>query len=206
MGTGFAMAIGEAATYLRGAESVADDLELGARLALDGVRVAHAPDARTLDEKPVRIGTAAAQRKRWMQGRFAVAEKYVPALLSRAAARGLTLPERARTLDVAFQLVAPSLLFTGVGLAGLGTAGALLRLVAPRTALGMVGAWPLFALGAAALFYVAPIPGIARFRPPAVVWLAYAVQPLYLALSVPLALRGWLGRRGRTWDRTTKGT
>jgi len=219
MGTGFVMGGAEAALYLAGAESLTDDLELGARLALAGIPVAYEASARTLDEKPTRLDTAVSQRHRWMQGRFAVAERYVPRLLGHALGRGArddlpdgalspgapSLAERLRALDVAFQLVAPSLLFTGVALAGVGGAGALLRLVAPRTALSLLAPWPAFALAAAALFYAAPIPGIARFRPPAKVWLCYAAQPLYLALSAPLALRGWLGRRSSTWARTEKG-
>jgi hypothetical protein len=211
MGTGFAMAKEEAAEYLRGAGSLTDDLELGARLALAGIPVAYEPEARTLDEKPVRMDTAVSQRHRWMQGRFAVAERYVPPLVARAlgpsASDGppASIAERLRALDVAFQLVAPSLLFTGVALAGVGGAGAVLRLIAPRAALRLAGAWPLGALAAGALFYTLPALGIARFRPPARVWLHYAVQPLYLALSAPLALRGWLERRSGVWRRTEKG-
>lgn len=206
MGTGFAMTASDAMRFLTNAESLTDDLELGARLALDGVRVAYEPNARVLDEKPALLGYAVAQRHRWMQGRWAVAGQYLPRLLGHALGGDKPLAVRLRALDVALQLVLPSLSFTAVATLMVAAAGSLLGNVLPpafaRTAFA-VPPRALFVVGL--VLYAVPALGIARFRPPARVWLYYTLQPVYLALSLPLALTGFFTRRSRAWKRTPKG-
>ena len=114
MGTGFALGTTEARQFLTDAESLTDDVELGARLALSGIRVAYEPKAKVLDEKPAELGTAVAQRHRWMQGRWAVAGRYLPRLLGHALGGDAGLGARVRAMDVAIQLALPSLSFTAV--------------------------------------------------------------------------------------------
>jgi hypothetical protein len=60
-------------------------------------------------------------------------------------------------------------------------------------------------LAATATYYLVPALGIARHRPGMAVWLCYLVQPLYLALSLPLAVSGFATRHGARWVRTPKG-
>ncbi|HEX4340979.1 MAG TPA: glycosyltransferase family 2 protein [Polyangiaceae bacterium] len=199
MGTGFVMSMELARRVLTTGGGLTDDLDLAARLAPLGVRVAYEARARTVDEKPTRLGTAVAQRHRWMQGRWAVASQHVPALVREAlsGSRG----RRWTLLDVAFQLLAPSLLFTAVATALLavtaiavdGFAG----LAAPRGV--------LLSLAFAGVYYAVPAAGIARHRPGAAVWLCYLFQPFYLVLSLPLAVTGFVTRRDRRWVRTPKG-
>jgi cellulose synthase/poly-beta-1,6-N-acetylglucosamine synthase-like glycosyltransferase len=200
MGTGFAIDMELARTLLTTGGGLTDDLELGARLAMLGIRVAYEAKARTVDEKPVRLGTAVAQRKRWMQGRWAVASEHGPSLL-RAALREPDARAALRLLDVAIQLVAPSLLFTGV-------------FTALLSALSLGIAWVSglggepFATGSlvfAAAYYAVPAVAIARHRPGRKVWLCYFSQAFYLVLSLPLAVSGFVTRRERSWVRTPKG-
>jgi cellulose synthase/poly-beta-1,6-N-acetylglucosamine synthase-like glycosyltransferase len=200
MGTGFAMDMELARRILTTGGGLTDDLDLAARLAPLGIRVAYEPGARTVDEKPTRLGTAVAQRHRWMQGRWTVASSHVPRLV-RAALAERGLMARWTLFDVAFQLLAPSLLFTAVATALLGLAALSVAWLAGR------GAVPLatFSLVAAAVYYVVPAVGIARHRPGISVWLCYFFQPFYLALSLPLAVTGFLTRRERRWVRTPKG-
>ncbi|HEX7669784.1 MAG TPA: glycosyltransferase family 2 protein [Polyangiaceae bacterium] len=207
MGTGFAMRTKDAIRFLTNAESLTDDLELGARLALDGVRVAYEPSAHVLDEKPAELGSAVAQRHRWMQGRWAVAGRYLPRLIGHALGGEGPLAVRVRALDVALQLVLPSLSFIAVAILSIAVAGAVFGKFLPpafaRTAFAFLSAGSLFVVGLA--LYVVPAVGIARFRPPTRVWLYYALQPLYLLLSAPLAMSGFFTRRSRAWKRTPKG-
>jgi len=200
MGTGFAIDMELARSLLTTGGGLTDDLELAARLAKLGVRVAYEPGARTVDEKPTELGTAVAQRQRWMQGRWAVALQHGPALL-RAAVAERDARAAVRILDVALQLVAPSLLFTAVTTALF--AGSALA-VASAARLGEV---PLatWSLVAAAVYYAVPAVAIARHRPGPRVWLCYFSQAFYLVLSLPLAVTGFLTRRERRWIRTPKG-
>jgi cellulose synthase/poly-beta-1,6-N-acetylglucosamine synthase-like glycosyltransferase len=207
MGTGFALRMDDALHYLGDAESLTDDLELGARLALDGVRVAYERSARTIDEKPALLSTAVAQRHRWMQGRWAVAERYLPKLLAKSlSGGGGSLGARFRVADVAFQLVAPSLLFTAVATLMVAVVAVLLGAVLPpafsRAAFVVP---PSLSLAVGGIAYVVPALGILRMNPPAGVWPYYLLQSVYLALSAPLAVTGWLRRGSRVWKRTPKG-
>jgi cellulose synthase/poly-beta-1,6-N-acetylglucosamine synthase-like glycosyltransferase len=201
MGTGFAIRLEEARLLLLTGGALTDDLDLAARLTVRGIRVAYEARARTVDEKPTELRTAVAQRHRWMQGRWAVAGRHVPELLRIAFGPGRSAPgARLRSFDVAVQLVAPSLLFIAVAIALL--AGSALVLAS----LAQVGA-PLasWSLAVAAVYYVVPAACIARHRPSPRVWLCYLLQPAYLAWSLPLAVSGFVMRRGERWIRTPKG-
>jgi cellulose synthase/poly-beta-1,6-N-acetylglucosamine synthase-like glycosyltransferase len=202
MGTGFAIDAELARTLLTTGGGLTDDLELAARLSLLGVRVAYEASARTVDEKPVRLGTAVTQRRRWMQGRWAVASQHGPSLL-RAALQEPDPRAALRMLDVAIQLVAPSLLFTGV------FTGLLAALSLGIARVSGIGSEP-FATGsliAAAVYYAVPAVAIARHATGRGrrVWLCYFSQAFYLLLSLPLAVSGFLTRRSRRWVRTPKG-
>lgn len=202
MGTGFVMRLEEARDLLERAQTLTDDLETGARIALSGLRVAFEPGAVTFDEKPHAIEIAAAQRKRWMQGRWHVAEEYVPKLLFQSVKAGVPIATRLRTLDLAVQLLSPSLLFIGVATC----VAAAILMVVERESL-RIGASPFayLSFGVGAAYYILPAPFIARHRPPVSAWACYLVQPGYLALSAPLAVRGFFSRKRKGWFRTPKG-
>jgi hypothetical protein len=197
MGTGWAAEIELCRRELAAVDSVTDDLELVARLALLGVRVAYEPEARVHDEKPHTLGQALRQRERWMRGRWSVVEEYAPRLV--AAALGLDrergAAERARAFDACVQLAAPSVLFTGAALGAV--AGAELLLLRR--------ARPLLSLVLSALTFAAPLPRLVAQGVPRAVLLLYPVQPLYLLLSVPLSAAGFLRRGAATWQRTQHG-
>lgn len=202
MGTGFAATSELFIRDLAPAGSLTDDLEAGARLALDGVRVAYEPAACTLDEKPTSLETAVGQRQRWMQGRWATAERWLPHLVKEALVPSApaSLAQRLRMLDVAVQLVSPSLLFTATSLGALSVAELALR--------GITGTGSTRAarrgLALAVLYFLVPVPGIARQRPGVRVWRAYAMQPAYLIWSLPIAIKGWVSRRETSWARTER--
>ena len=202
MGTGFAISLDEARRLLTTGGALTDDLDLAARLAARGIRVAYEARARTVDEKPTGLRAAVAQRHRWMQGRWAVAGRHVPELLRVAfGPRKNGFGARFRSFDVAVQLVAPSLLFTAVAIALL--AGTALS-HAPHARFGApLASW---SLAVAAVYYLVPAAGIARHRPSVRVWLCYLLQPGYLAWSLPLAVSGFVMRRGERWIRTPKGS
>lgn len=211
MGTAWAATVDVCKTVLHGAESLTDDLEFGAKLAIEGTRVAFEPRAFAVDEKPTRIGDAYAQRQRWMQGRWQVVSAYLGALLRRAmgsapSGKPSSLGVRFRALDIAAQLVTPSLLFTAVALAVVSGVRLGLEGWMPASVRSVTAAVPAAeSLIAAAVYYAIPVGPIAAYSRGVRVWLFYAVQPLYLVLSIPLAVTGFLLRRGTVWRRTQHG-
>jgi cellulose synthase/poly-beta-1,6-N-acetylglucosamine synthase-like glycosyltransferase len=208
MGTGWAAEIELCRSELAEVESVTDDLELVARLALRGVRVAYEPLARVRDEKPRDLAQAVKQRERWMRGRWAVVERYVPQLLRVALQGGpdRSMAVRLRAFDACIQLATPSLLFTSVALGTIAGAELVFLRSLPR-ATRMLGAAvsPRLSLVLSALAFAAPAPRLFDYRVPKAVWAIYPLQPFYLLLSVPLSVMGFLRRRGRTWRRTEHG-
>jgi len=84
--------------------SVAEDVEYGIHLGLEGVRVAYVGEAQVVGEMPTKSDASRAQRERWEGGRRALARQYIPALLRRAVAR-----RDAVMLDLALDLLVPPL-------------------------------------------------------------------------------------------------
>jgi cellulose synthase/poly-beta-1,6-N-acetylglucosamine synthase-like glycosyltransferase len=85
--------------------TLTEDLELTARLALDGIKVRFVYDAKVFDEKPRTLYTALKQRQRWMAGHAAVLRKFQPRLIAKGIAKGELL-----ALDAAFYLGIPLLM------------------------------------------------------------------------------------------------
>ncbi len=200
-GTGVAVASSVLRSVPWRMRSLTEDLELGALLALAGVRVAFEA-VRVQDEKPSRLSVSVAQRRRWMQGRFDVVGRYFLPLLRATFRRG-----DLRALDVALALVSPSLAFAGVFAGALGVGRAVLLAVAPAWGLPTVAAIagvipPGAAITAALCYYGSTLIALRAERAAPVFYWAAITAPFYLALSVPLAISGWLRRRDRTWIRT----
>jgi cellulose synthase/poly-beta-1,6-N-acetylglucosamine synthase-like glycosyltransferase len=208
MGTGWAAGVELCRSELLAVESVTDDLELVARLALLGVRVAYEPRARVRDEKPAKLDQALKQRERWMRGRWSVVERYVPQLLRTALAADSerSTGMRLRAFDACVQLAAPSLLFTSVALGTLAGTELLFARSLPQAA-RRLSAWipPPLSLALSALAFAAPAPGLLKYRVPLAAWAVYPLQPFYLLLSVPLSAAGFVRRRAPTWRRTEHG-
>ncbi len=83
-GTGFAVAADTIKRVGWRAYCLTEDMELTMRLALSGIRVGWAHNARVYDEKPVGIAASCRQRRRWMQGHWDVAGRYWTRLIKKA--------------------------------------------------------------------------------------------------------------------------
>lgn len=204
MGTAWAAKTELFHRFLPQLRSLADDLELLSLFAEAGIRVAYEPAARVLDEKPAMLRAAVQQRHRWMQGRWAVASRHFIPLMAvafgaRRHGKRPTFIERFRAFDVALQLVGPSLLFSAVVLA---VVGALALCVQKWGHVRFLPHFPLRTLYLAAIYYFAPALAIGRVSPPKKVWAFYLIQPIYILLSIPLAVSGFLTRSATVWRRT----
>lgn len=113
--------------------SLVEDVEYGARLGLAGIRVACVEDASVRGEMVSRADNAAAQRRRWEQGRGALRRELLPPLLRNADAV---------CLDLAADLIVPPLSQLAV---------AVVACMAAAIAFGPAWAMQLAAASAAAL-------------------------------------------------------
>ena len=83
-GTGFTVATGVLKELGWGTTSLTEDLEFSLKLVLRGMKVHWAHEAVVYDEKPLGLKQSCRQRKRWMQGHFDCAFRYMGRLLRRA--------------------------------------------------------------------------------------------------------------------------
>lgn len=147
--------------------SLAEDVEYGVQLGLEGIRVHYADEAIVKAELPASGKGADSQRQRWEAGRFAVIKAYIPTLLLQAWQRHsavcLDLALDLLTLPLGYivlSLVLTSLVAACALLAGLTTTPWLWICLALFTALALhvFRGWQLSALGPAALLDLFRVP------------------------------------------------
>ncbi len=170
--------------------TLTEDAELTAALALAGIDVTWLHDVRVRDEKPTSITVAVRQRARWVQGKRAVARRYVLPLLGRA------VTERSLgSADLALRLVQPGRSFLALltGLLGLTAAATRTRLLLP---------WPVWAAAASAQTLL-PVPFLARDGLPPRYLARYPLVTLIALLWVPIRIASRLRSAG--WYHTPHG-
>lgn len=101
-GTGFVMATSVLKEIGWGATCLTEDLEFSMKLVQKGMKVTWSHDAIVYDEKPLHMVQSWKQRKRWMQGHFDCARRYLKSLLIKG------FKERDKVaLDSALYLIQP---------------------------------------------------------------------------------------------------
>ncbi|HIE38288.1 MAG TPA: glycosyltransferase [Anaerolineales bacterium] len=171
-----------------------EDAEYQARLLLNGVRVAFAPDAVSYGEIPTSLSAAQGQRSRWMQGRAELSRRLGPALL-RAGLRNRSLAQ----LDGAVEQAMPSYstlltLWGGVALIEGGL---------DLTVGGFAAAWG-WVLGLGAAFALYPLLGLLLSGAPRAVYRHLALAPLYVVWRTGVRLWVRLRRGSGVWVRTPR--
>jgi 1,2-diacylglycerol 3-beta-glucosyltransferase len=183
----------------RWASHLTEDIELEARLLLDGHRVAFAPDARIEAEMPIALEQARSQHERWERGRLDVARRYVPQFL-RAAAKHPDPVYRVRFADAAMDHLVPPL-----------SALAALTVVASGLSIGLRAcrATPLsrvalpVAAGTAAVQVAYVVSALRMVNAPSSVWRSLLRAP-ELVLSRLWAWTRTDRRRDPAWTRTPR--
>ncbi len=187
-GNGMAFRTALLKRYGWSAFSVVEDLEFGAQLLLDGVRIHYNPDAVLGAEMAASRKQAETQRRRWEGGRFQVFKRYAPALLQRWVSQ-----RRFCYFDGFMDLLIPPLSALVLALA-----------ILMVTALWLFPfmAWPL---GLALLgigFYV--LSGLVLRKAPPAVWFYLMAAPFFILWKIPLYLKILRGGSDSGWVRTKR--
>lgn len=184
---------------------VTEDIDFHMQLLLGGERVTFAPDAVVAAEMPETLDGARSQNERWEQGRLALARRYVPTLLRRAA-QAWRAGDRRRAgllVDAALEHVVPPLtaLLALAGLLGsAGAAGALLRrgpVGGRRANVGLA----LFNVGGVALYVLA---GLRLARAPQAIYRLLLGAPRYVLWKLGLLWRVAQRPAATEWVRTAR--
>lgn len=170
------------------AYSIVEDLEFGARMLLDGIRVHYNPDAVIRAEMAVTRKQAETQRSRWEGGRYEIFRKYAPAFLRMWAGS-----RRFCYFDGFMDLLIPPL-----------SALVLVDVVLLALSLWMFPAAlsPMVLSLASIGFYV--VSGLVLRRAPMTVWLYLAAAPFFILWKIPLYLKILKGGSGDEWVRTKR--
>lgn len=167
-----------------------EDLELGLALAISGVRVDFAEQARFRSQASA-MTALRAQRTRWEHGSIAVALRFAPQLV-RASLRG-----RFALVGLLLDLTVPPLALLGLALGTMLLAGILVWQTGGGGGLALGAAIQIAWLGTAI--------GLAwaRFGRSILSLRALLHAPFYVLWKIPIYLR-LVGRRERKWIRTTR--
>ncbi|MFA6309466.1 MAG: glycosyltransferase family 2 protein [Clostridia bacterium] len=192
-GTGFVIktdllkSIGWQATCLT------EDLEFSLRLILKGMRVAWSHEAIVYDEKPLQLKQSWKQRKRWMQGHFDCATRFLKPLITKA------VKEKDRvSFDAVMYLIQPFVIVAnGIALV---TGSAIF--IRNRTQFVQNSNILMFILLMLIFTYYTVTFVIAEGKMTAKILKYFILFPLYNLTWVPIILQGFIHRNENEWVHT----
>ena len=177
-----------------GATCLTEDAEFTMKVLLEGIPTTWAHDAIVYDEKPLTFMQSWRQRKRWAQGLFDVAGRYIPKLLIEGIKR-----RDVRILDGVLQLFQPYFLILSTTFVLLNY----LHFVTPFYTnilfkIIPVEVWTLIAIGQ----YAFPIIVLLKIRASWKSWVYLLLYPLFIYSWIPITVMGFLHRNERVWSHT----
>ena len=193
-GTGMCISTSVLRRFGWGATCLTEDMEFTMKVLLKGIRTTWAHDAIVYDEKPLTFKQAWNQRKRWAQGHFDIAGRYIPAMIKEGIRR-----RDIRLLDGVLHLVQPHFLLMSTFFVIASYAGAVypfytnvLERVLP------LEVWTILAFGQ----YIFPVIILAKIRANWKCWLYLLMYPVFVYSWIPITFLGFLHRHERVWSHT----
>ena len=193
-GTGMCISTAILQKFGWGATCLTEDAEFTMKVLLEGTRTTWAHDAIVYDEKPLTFMQSWRQRKRWAQGLFDVASRYIPKLIVEGIKR-----RDVRLLDGVLQLLQPYFLILSATFLVLNYicyivpfyTNILFKIIP-------VEVWTLIAIGQ----YAFPIIILAKIRASWKSWIYLIMYPLFIYSWIPITIVGFLHRNEREWSHT----
>lgn len=193
-GTGMVIATDVLQQHGWGATCLTEDMEFTMKALLCGIRTTWAHDAIVYDEKPLTFKQSWNQRKRWAQGHFDVAARYIPRLFYEGIRQ-----RDIRVLDGIIHLLQPHFLILSTTFVLLTYLHGsvpfytdILFMVLP------VEVWRLIAIGQ----YIFPVIVLAQIRAKGKSWLYLILYPLFVYSWIPITFLGFIHRNDRQWSHT----
>lgn len=193
-GTGMVIATDVLQKHGWGATCLTEDMEFTMKALLCGIRTTWAHDAIVYDEKPLTFKQSWNQRKRWAQGHFDVAARYIPRLFYEGIRQ-----RDIRVLDGIIHLLQPHFLILSTTFVLLTYLHGyvpfytdILFMVLP------VEVWRIIAIGQ----YIFPVIVLAKIRAQGKSWLYLICYPLFIYSWIPITFLGFIHRNDRQWSHT----
>lgn len=170
------------------AHSIAEDIQLGKEMMLEGVRVTYVPSAKVESDIPATLAQVKVQQSRWEGGK-----RSIHISILRQVTAALMRRPTMMLIDGFLDLLVPPLsvimLCATVGLS-LGAWS------------GSASVWPT--LGSIAVFAFAVLSGLLQNRAGPAVYCRLLVAPLFIIWKVALLASLWISAGPSTWQRTPR--
>lgn len=193
-GTGMCISTDILERFGWGATCLTEDMEFTMKVLVQGIRTTWAHDAIVYDEKPLTFMQSWKQRKRWAQGHFDVARRYIGKLVVEGIRR-----RDIRMLDGCLHLVQPHFLLLSTGFV---ISSYIYHFVPFYTNIIYkvlpIEVWTIIAVGQ----YIFPVIVLAQIRAPLKCWLYLIMYPLFIYSWIPITFVGFLNRNNREWSHT----
>lgn len=193
-GTGMCISTDVLQRFGWGATCLTEDMEFTMKVLLIGIRTTWAHDAIVFDEKPLTFKQSWNQRKRWAQGHFDVASRYIPRLLAEGIKR-----RDLRILDGVLHLLQPHFLVLSTTFVILSYVYHIipfytnvLYMILP------VEVWTIIAIGQ----YIFPVIVLAKIKAQWKSWWYLIFYPLFVYSWIPITFMGYFHRNDREWSHT----
>ena len=177
-----------------GATCLTEDLEFTMKCLAEGISTSWAHEAVVYDEKPLTFIQSWNQRKRWAQGHFDVASRFIPKLFAEGIRR-----RDIRLLDGILHLLQPHFLI-------LSTTFVLLSMIHQQVPFytnilytilpGEV--WAVVAIGQ----YIFPLIVLTKIHAPLKSWFYMLLYPVFIYSWVPVTFIGYQHRHDKSWSHT----
>lgn len=193
-GTGMCIDIEVLKKYGWECDGLTEDMEFSLKVLTHGIRTCWAHDAIVYDEKPLGFMQSWRQRKRWAQGHFECAERYIPKLFTEGVSKGSIM-----ILDGIMQISQPYFLLLSTFYLIMTYLNAwvpiytnIIYQILPITV------WTIVGVGQ----YLFPLIVLAQIKVPPKVWLYYLLYPLFMYSWIPVTFLGFLDRHDKVWVHT----
>lgn len=193
-GTGMCISTEVLQKFGWGATCLTEDMEFTMKVLLKGIPTTWAHDAIVYDEKPLTFQQSWNQRKRWAQGHFDIASRYIPRMLLEGIKQ-----RDLRILDGVLHLLQPHFLLFSTTFVIL----SYINTVTPFFTYALYAIIPFEVLQIVGIGqYIFPIIILAKIGARGKSWFYLALYPLFIYSWIPITVLGFIHRNERVWSHT----
>lgn len=193
-GTGMCISTDILKEFGWGATCLTEDMEFTMKVLAKGIKTTWAHDAIVYDEKPLTFMQSWNQRKRWAQGHFDIAGRYIPTMLKEGIKR-----RDIRIVDGCVHLLQPHFLLISTAF----VIASYIQLLVPPFYTNLYSLMPAEILTIIMVGqYLLPVIILLRIHAAWKTWLYLILYPIFIYSWVPITFIGFLHRNDHEWSHT----
>lgn len=193
-GTGMCISTDILQKFGWGATCLTEDMEFTMKVLSKGIRTTWAHDAIVYDEKPLTFMQSWNQRKRWAQGHFDIAGRYIPVMLKEGIKR-----RDIRIVDGCVHLLQPHFLLISTAF----VIASYIQSMVPPFYTNIYSLMPAEILQIIMIGqYVLPVLILLRIHAKWKTWFYLILYPIFIYSWIPITFLGFLHRNDHEWSHT----